>query len=179
MIPLLDARFFTDGFGISAGDTIRIGAQVPIQVVGVDYAAGLITVDRDLAWNDGDGVTYAYCGSAPDLGALEYMIDPADVPPDEDPGLVGRLFLGPAIPNPSTGKAQIVYATGPEVAQLAIYDAAGRLVCPLQQSVISPVGQRAFWRGRDARGRQAPCGIYYVLLSSGGEHRMRPLVVIR
>jgi hypothetical protein len=74
VLPVRDARFFFDGFGIAGenGDTIQLagGSEVAI-VVGCELAAGRLTLDRPLSWADGQGVALAYRGSAPDVGAFE------------------------------------------------------------------------------------------------------------
>ena len=68
-----DARYFNDGYGISgvAGDTIMVGGST-VMVTDVNYSANTITVNKSISWNSGDGVSYAYSGSKPDIGAYEY-----------------------------------------------------------------------------------------------------------
>jgi hypothetical protein len=80
-VPLGDARYFTDGFGLVAGDTVRIGAATAI-VKKVDYAANTITVDRQIRWNLGDSVSYVYAGKGPDRGAKELGIS-GEANPDQ------------------------------------------------------------------------------------------------
>ena len=38
----------------------------------IDYESNLITVDQSISWREGVGVSLAYRGSAPDIGAHEY-----------------------------------------------------------------------------------------------------------
>jgi parallel beta-helix repeat protein len=71
-----DARFFHDGFGIEGvtGDTIQLEGQTgTATVVGVDYSSDTLTLDRPLSWNADQGVSLAYEGTAPDLGAYEHV----------------------------------------------------------------------------------------------------------
>jgi parallel beta-helix repeat protein len=73
VIPVGDARYFHDGYGISgvSGDTIRVGSNM-VTVIDVNYSTNTITVNRRISWNSGDGVSYSYSGSKPDIGAYEY-----------------------------------------------------------------------------------------------------------
>lgn len=70
VVGVTDARYFTDGFGLQAGDTIRVGDDV-VAVVDVNYAANTLTVNRSISWLAGQAVNYDYVGSGPDLGAYE------------------------------------------------------------------------------------------------------------
>ena len=68
-----DPRYFSDGFGIVQGDTIQLqGQSVTMKIVKIDYNANKIVVDRQVSWNKGDGLSLAYAGKAPDIGAMEY-----------------------------------------------------------------------------------------------------------
>ncbi|UCE86770.1 MAG: right-handed parallel beta-helix repeat-containing protein [Deltaproteobacteria bacterium] len=72
-IALEDAGYFSDGHGVRPGDQIQLEGQTArATICSVDYAADTITVDAILSWNAGDGVTLAYEGSAPDIGAFEF-----------------------------------------------------------------------------------------------------------
>jgi len=73
-LPVEDARYFYDGFGIPGehGDLILIGeATNPVRIVKADIEKNLLTLDTEVAWQAGDGVTLPYVGEAPDLGAYE------------------------------------------------------------------------------------------------------------
>lgn len=74
VLPVDDARWFFDGFGIPGerGDLIFVGpSKQPAIVVKADASNSQLTLDRDLEWRKGDGVSLAYAGKAPDLGAYE------------------------------------------------------------------------------------------------------------
>ncbi len=70
-----DAGYFYDGFGISGevGDLIRLDGQtVTARIVTVDYDTHTLTLNTSLTWTAGQGISLAYSGSAPDIGAYEY-----------------------------------------------------------------------------------------------------------
>ena len=70
-----EAGFFYDGWGIPGeiGDRIQLqGETSPVRLLEIDYETGGLTVDREISWTRGQGVSLAYAGRAPDLGALEY-----------------------------------------------------------------------------------------------------------
>jgi len=76
VLPVEDARYFCDGFGIAGlgGDRIRLDGQVEaVMVTMVDYAANTLTLDRAVAWTAGQGVALEYHGAAPDIGAFEFI----------------------------------------------------------------------------------------------------------
>jgi hypothetical protein len=75
-LPVDDARYFTDGFGIQgmSGDLIRLeGVDGTATILSVDYDTNTLTLDTPLAWNEGQGVSLDYYGSAPDIGAYEFF----------------------------------------------------------------------------------------------------------
>jgi hypothetical protein len=62
-----------DGWGIIEGDFIQLGGQTQrVRITNVDYSSNTITVHQSLSWTNAQGVSLAYEGSAPDLGAYEY-----------------------------------------------------------------------------------------------------------
>lgn len=69
-----DARYFVDGWGIPhvQGDEIQLADGQRARITNVNYGANLITVDRVLAWTLNQGISLAYEGAAPDLGAYEF-----------------------------------------------------------------------------------------------------------
>ncbi len=74
-IPVGDARWFYDGFGIPGeeGDLIFIGPEKKqARVAQADIENHVLTLDRDLSWGKGESVTLPYLSAKPDLGAYEY-----------------------------------------------------------------------------------------------------------
>jgi hypothetical protein len=72
ILPVNDASFFIDGFGIVPGDMVKLqgGAQA-IQVTHVDYAANTLTLAQSVSFSAGQGLALDYQGTAPDIGAVE------------------------------------------------------------------------------------------------------------
>ena len=75
-IPVKDAGYFFDGYGIVEGDTIQLlGQSTTARIVSIN--SNTVVVDKSLSWSSGQGVSLAYQGSAPDMGAYEYGGSPA------------------------------------------------------------------------------------------------------
>ena len=72
VIRVRDARYFSDGFDMIAGDSVRIGANPPVAVAGRDIAANTLTLAKPIRWADGDPVSLDYQGRRPDIGAYEH-----------------------------------------------------------------------------------------------------------
>lgn len=74
-LPVADANCFFDGFGIEGeqGDWIQLESQTArARVIDIDYAKNILVLDRPLSWHASQGVTLAYEGAAPEIGAYEY-----------------------------------------------------------------------------------------------------------
>jgi uncharacterized repeat protein (TIGR02543 family) len=70
-IPVKDAGYFFDGYGIVDSDTIQLqGQSVTARIVSIN--SNTLVVDKSLTWSSGQGVSLAYQGSMPDAGAYEY-----------------------------------------------------------------------------------------------------------
>jgi parallel beta-helix repeat protein len=86
-IPVDEAGYFTNGFGVGGGDLIQLEGQTQTaRVTNVDYENNIITVDTPLTWSSGQGVSSPYSGNSPDMGAYEFSDLPSptfdDVPFD-------------------------------------------------------------------------------------------------
>ena len=79
--------------GIVDGDRIQVGANEAATVLGVDYEANTITVDRILIWEAGDGASYPYQGSAPDMGTFEFAPASDPIPTVSEWGMVAMTLL--------------------------------------------------------------------------------------
>jgi len=71
-----DTSCFTAGLKTRTGEVVMPGDEIMIgktmaRVVDIDRAKTILTVDKKLSWQKGDGVSYRYQGSAPDVGAFE------------------------------------------------------------------------------------------------------------
>jgi hypothetical protein len=156
----------------------------------------VLDVTADFAPND--RVTVSGAGfadlSAPASGRLELEVDAAGTlaamddktitvfgPTGAGPSLAGiELALGPAAPNPFRGATRIRYdlpAFG--AARLSVHDVTGRRVRVLEDSFREAGGHAAVWDGRDATGRRAAAGVYFVRLQAAGGELTRKIVLLR
>jgi hypothetical protein len=79
-VPVDDAYFFTNGFGVVPGDIIRIGHSSPVSVTAVNYNNRILTVNSAVSFRTGDNVDLAnFSGAAPDLGAFAYTNSPPEM----------------------------------------------------------------------------------------------------
>lgn len=70
-VPVEDASYFSDGFGVTLGDSIRIGNNRPTRIMKIDYGANTLTLFDSVQWEQGAAVSLDYRGEAPDIGAVE------------------------------------------------------------------------------------------------------------
>jgi len=81
-IQVEDAGYFYDGYGIEgeAGDTIQLAGQTTrARIVDINYETDTLTLNQSLTWTAGQGVSLAYSGNGPDIGAYEYTLLPLAV----------------------------------------------------------------------------------------------------
>jgi hypothetical protein len=74
VMTVADSRYFFDGYGIPGelGDLVQLQGQTQTaRVLAVDDTARTLTLDTALTWTNGQGLTLAYNGGAPDQGAFE------------------------------------------------------------------------------------------------------------
>jgi len=76
-VPVKDALFFSDGYGIVDADVIVVGLE-RVTIVKVDYTANQLTVDRSITWSANAGVFTDFHGAGPDVGAFESGAPAAD-----------------------------------------------------------------------------------------------------
>ena len=90
----------------------------------------------------------------------------------------GPLRLSTPAPNPSRGSVSLGLELAPSLAaRVGIYDVQGRLVRRLFDGAA--MGSRTLtWDGRDAAGRRAGAGVYFVRASAGGVTRVQRLLRI-
>ena len=69
-IKVQDPYFFSDGFGVVEGDIIRVDAK-EVEVTRVDYKNKQLILSKPIQWSDKAPISFAYKGSAPDIGAIE------------------------------------------------------------------------------------------------------------
>jgi len=71
IVTVNDALYFMDGFGLVEGDTVKIGNDT-VKITAIDYNNHQLTINNNITWSSGEGVSFPYSGSAPDIGAYEY-----------------------------------------------------------------------------------------------------------
>ncbi len=86
-----------------------------------------------------------------------------------------------AYPNPFNPSTLVSYRLeAPAEVTLAVYDLAGRLVAVIDGGRREAGPHRADWDGRDATGRAAPSGTYFLRLTTGkGESGVGKLTLLR
>jgi hypothetical protein len=144
---------------------------------GVTPPAGGIT---DLDWYlRGVGLIVEMDIDAPTGGIEERFelvsVSPvADIP---DPGF--HLHQNHPNPfNPSTTISFELVAAGP--VQLRVFDSRGRLVRTLLEGEVLPAGPgQTVWRGRDDAGLPVAAGVYFSQLAVGGDHKTRPMMLVK
>jgi len=81
-ITVHEANYFFAGFptlGVD-GDNIFVGDDTDLVITSIDYSSETITVNRSIDWDDGDNVSFSsYSGSAPDIGAYEFVAISAEL----------------------------------------------------------------------------------------------------
>jgi hypothetical protein len=82
-IAVEDVLFFSDGFGITGGDWIRVGDQPFVQILSINERVKTLRVNRPLSYQAGQPVSRAYEGENPDVGIFESGLDPL---PEYGPG---------------------------------------------------------------------------------------------
>ncbi len=91
-----------------------------------------------------------------------------------------RVSLERPFPNPFNPKTSIRFTLGePGFVSLGVYDAAGRMVRSLLSSELSPGDHGLTWNGRDALGRPAASGTYFIRLRAEGRELSRQVVLLK
>ncbi len=119
MLTVVDARFFSDAYGLTSGDEIRLeGETQNRQIVAVDIVQNTLTLAENIVWQDATAVSQAYLGIAPDIGAYEF--DPAAAVKTE------KLPQIMVYPNPATTYLKVLNAKSNQSYQ--IYNLRGQLL---------------------------------------------------
>jgi hypothetical protein len=90
------------------------------------------------------------------------------------------IALSAPYPNPFSRSTTIrVDVDAPMAVSVRIYDVRGRLVASLREGNVHRGENALVWTGRDARGRDAPSGIYFCRLLAAGRGITRKIVLLR
>ena len=75
IVAVEDAGYFCDGFGMVDGDMVQFqGSSEPLMVVNVDYEKNTLELSGFYSWGKGVGISMAFSGVAPDIGAIEFCL---------------------------------------------------------------------------------------------------------
>ena len=86
---------------------------------------------------------------------------------------IGRLRLGPAVPNPLQAETRLAIS-GPK-ATVRVVDASGRRVATIP---VEAGATEVIWRALDDRGRRVPAGVYFIEAVSGKTRVTRRVLVL-
>lgn len=96
------------------------------------------------------------------------------------PTPVARLQGLPAVPNPFNPQTTIRFEiTRRDHTRLSVYDLRGHLVTTLVDEPLSTGIHEVVWRGRDAKGKEMPSGVYLSRLECGGKTWHGRMTLIR
>jgi hypothetical protein len=69
-LVVADTYYFSDGNNLNPGDTIQLqGSTQTTQIVSINRASNTITLATSISFKNGQGVSLAYSGAAPSIGA--------------------------------------------------------------------------------------------------------------
>jgi len=162
-IPVVNARYFSDGLGIGSGDTLQLEGGGTAQITSVDYANNVITVNNTLAWNADQGVSLAYGGNAPDIGAFEIDLNNGLVgywPMDETDGPVAHDSSGHGY-NGQLNNGPTWSPAGGVLGGALSFDGTNDYVQIGSISFTSPISYAVWCRPTSVTGRLIALGRYY------------------
>ncbi len=145
---------------------LQFRASETPQVTRIRFLAGL------RFYNDGVYVLPIHAMDA----IIGIGVPPADAGMPLPPGGVRASVA----PNPARGPVAVTVETdrgGPM--RISLVDARGGLVRRLDDAFVLPGIRVVSWDGRDARGRTAPAGIYFVSIEAPGRHLAERIAGIR
>lgn len=89
------------------------------------------------------------------------------------------------LPYRAAGRLNVAFATasgvggGPGAAEVALYDASGRLVRRIAKGLYPAGVHVAGWDGRDERGRAVAPGVYFLRASTAGQGASLKVIVLK
>jgi hypothetical protein len=103
----------------------------------------------------------------------------ADV--SDDPDRIPLVYsLNQNYPNPFGPATTITYSLArKEHVTISVYDLSGRQVCTLVSEVQEPSRYRTSWDGRNARGQEAPAGVYFIRYHAGNHMFSKKAILLR
>ncbi len=126
---------------------------------------------------DGNGLSEVIISGNDETRIYEYQVGIAEETGHEVQDASRRIF-----PNPFSDKLTITYEVGDmlstELIEVRIYDACGRLVKNLAQSIRTQQNQIT-WDGRDTRDHKLPGGVYFLKFHAGDYCTTEKVLLIR
>ena len=162
------------------GDFDGDGALTEADVAALVAAVGLPALGEEARFDlDGDGVI-----GAADVDVLLSHLEPEVR--SKAVALLGKGILPDTVtlrapyPNPFNAETVLVFDL-PEAApvDLAVYNLLGQHVRQLVRGEMGAGTHSAIWDGRDDRGQQVTSGTYFLVLSAGGEKRIRRALLLQ
>jgi len=159
---------------VQAGGVNDMAQSTMDLIFGLGEAALVDTLS--IHWPSGIVETHTGLGADQTLLFVEPESGSAPLPDGSPTGPLLALLC----PSPARDGAAIHYRLArPARVQAEICDAAGRLLRSLHAGRQSPGERTLLWDGRDALGRAAAPGVYFVRLAADGERRERTIVLTR
>lgn len=117
-------------------------------------------------------------GATWDAGAAPLIVTASSTPVLPAPTAAPRIEG--ARPNPFAATTEIPYTLpAPSQVSVRVYDVTGRLVRTLLDATRPAGAGRVTWDGRDAAGKSAPTGVYFVKLTTPGGERTARMIKMR
>ena len=120
-----DAGFFSDGFGLTNGDTIQFENQQTTAIVqAINYTTNTLTLTTPLSWQNGQGLSLKYSGKAPEMGVYEY--EPPSAVSEELPAVDEAQSI--LLPNPAYTSVRVRLMKSGIVHTIMIYNHLGERI---------------------------------------------------
>jgi len=116
------------------------------------------------------------------LGIGILVNEPAGIEREGGKGEIPRLLLEQNHPNPFNPSTTITFELPPgetRSVELYIHDLRGKLVRKLLDRPFPPGRHSVVWDGKDEKGIDAPSGIYFYTLVTGGERRTGKMILMK
>jgi hypothetical protein len=179
----LPQRLSFDGsiVGLWQPRVVYLSGETPLSVLDIPLNGGDSgTIDLFDFGETYDTVILAITKYAPS-SSTSYTYGTDSIPADiADAAGAAALTLYPGVPNPmrSSGTIRLSLPSEQEVT-VDLFDPAGRRIRSLGSGRLGPGVQEFRWDGRDADGREAPAGVYFVRVGAGGTFTKTHWIKIR
>jgi len=178
-LQVVDALYFTDGYGLLEADVIRVDT-IRVKITAIDYETNTITLENELSWQKDTPVYLDYTGNGPDLGAFEYGDTETGIKSFNESGKPDFFNLYENFPNPFNPETRIRYElSGPGHVVLYVYNIMGQKIRTLCDHVQRSGLHQVTWDGKDDTGNILSSGIYYYQLVHADQKNMKKMLLIR